>query len=345
MKNKSIILILAMLLLYPVSNITAGENTKDSVVVVKFGIYIKKLDPNFKEGKFHTEFYWWAIFENDSAVTGFSNDDIIDIEYVNGYNCEVGGFKNEIVEQKEQSKNLFYYTGFHQGDFYFTPDFSMYPFDVQKLDIMVENAVLPDYQLRFVVDSTSYKVSEQNKKFWGISDDLLNGKNSNYRILKTENKSGRGLYNSNFGDVTFPNKVYYGRITSSVYIDRSIVPYISKLLIPLIIILLLVYFVFYLPAERIDIAAGLTVTSLLSAIAFQLAVNGDLPDIGYIIYVDKIFYMCYFLISLSMAQSLITFYLDNSGEEKKKKLAVKLDFIFRILFPTLFVGCTILFAL
>jgi hypothetical protein len=345
MMKKLVIFLFFAALLFPAINISAEESKNDSVITVKFGFYVKKIDPDFKQGKFHTEFYWWAIFENDSSRTGFSNDDIIDIEYVNGFNCEVGGFKNEIVEQKEQSKNVFYYTGFHQGDFYFSPDFTLYPFDVQKLDIIVENAVLPDYQLRFVVDSASYVLSEQNKKFWGASDDLLNARNSNYRILKTVNQASRGLYNSNFGDVTFPNKVYYGRTTCSVFIDRSIIPYISKLLIPLMIILLLVYFVFYLPAERIDIAAGLTVTSLLSAIAFQLAVNGDLPDIGYIIYVDKIFYMCYFLISLSMAQSLITFYLDKSGDPKKVKLSVNLDLIFRILFPVLFFAFTFIFAL
>jgi hypothetical protein len=111
------------------------------------------------------------------------------------------------------------------------------------------------------------------------------------------------------------------------------------------IILLLVYFVFYLPAEKIDIAAGLTVTSLLSAIAFQLAVSGELPEIGYIIYIDKIFYTCYLLIALTMAQSLVTFYLDDSGIESQKLKAKKIDLVFRFLFPLLFFTATILFAI
>ena len=67
------------------------------------------------------------------------------------------------------------------------------------------------------------------------------------------------------------------------------------------------YFVFFLPAEKLDIAAGLTVTSLLSAIAFQTAMSTDIPAIGSITYIDKVFYTCYFLIALSMAQSLITY--------------------------------------
>lgn len=49
------------------------------------------------------------------------------------------------------------------------------------------------------------------------------------------------------------------------------------------------YFVFFLPAEKLDIAAGLTVTSLLSEIAFQTAMSTDIPAIGYITYIDKVF--------------------------------------------------------
>ncbi len=69
-------------------------------------------------------------------------------------------------------------------------------------------------------------------------------------------------------------------------------------------------------------AAALTVTSLLSAIAFQFSVNSDLPEIGYLIYVDKIFYTTYFLIAVAMVESLWTFFLDATGDDSKKNLAV-----------------------
>jgi hypothetical protein len=99
-----------------------------------------------------------------------------------------------------------------------------------------------------------------------------------------------------------------------------------------------------LPAEKIDIAAGLTVTSLLSAIAFQLSVSSDMPDIGYIIYIDKVFYTCYAFIALSMAQSLWTFYLDKTQEPKKVKLAIQIDYFSRILFPIIFFASLFFFA-
>jgi hypothetical protein len=319
------------------STLIQGKTTKPPIYV-HYGLFVKKLSVDFKASTFHSEFYWWAIFTNDSTKTGISNDDILQFEYVNGIDVEVGSIKNEI-QYSRKTADTSLIMGFHQGQFYFTPDYSMYPFDEQILDIIVENSLFPSSELIFISDTSSYIVSQQLSHLRGLSDDLIkSNKTGNYHIHD-------GIYNTNFGDATAPNTSYYSRIKASILINRSFLPYISKLIIPLIIILILVYFVFFLPAEKLDIAAGLTVTSLLSAIAFQTAISTDIPEIGYIIYIDKVFYTCYFLIALSMAQSLITYYLDFSGEEKKVKLASKIDYIFRFLFPLLFFAAVILFAL
>lgn len=334
--------ILAFIYLFPQSSV--AQTGKDSAVVVNYGIYLKKLVPNFKDGRFYAEFYWWAIFENDSSVTGFNNDQVMNFEYINGYKNEVGIIRKEIEEVKKLGDNRFYYTGLHQGEFYFDPEFRMYPFDHQSLTIGIENSLIPATQLRFAPDSVSYLKTSKNRNFWGLSDELINTKNSSYNILKTEIFTSSNLYNTNFGDETLPAETYFGRISTSVVLSRSIAPYISKILIPLVIILLLVYMVFFMPAKKIDIAAGLTVTSLLSAIAFQLSISGELPEIGYIIYVDKIFYTCYFLIAASMALSLYTYYLDASGEKEKRKLADRIDVVCRIVFPLVFLFSLIFFA-
>lgn len=338
-----IILSLLFSLFFPQN--VASQVGNDSAIVVNYGIYLKKLVPNFKEGRFYSEFYWWAIFENDSLISGFSNDQIVNFEYINGYKTEVGGIRKEIEEVKNLGNNRFYYTGLHQGEFYFTPEFRMYPFDHQSLAIGIENSLIPIDQLRFVPDSASYLKTSKSRNYWGLSEELINTKNSSYNILKTEIFTSSNPYNTNFGDETLPSETNFSRITANIVLSRSIAPYISKILIPLVIILLLVYMVFFLPAKKIDIAAGLTVTSLLSAIAFQLSISGELPEIGYIIYVDKIFYTCYFLIAASMALSLYTYYLDASGVKDQKRKAERIDVICRIVFPLFFVFSLIFFAI
>ena len=340
MKNRLFVLLVLAFLL-PLQS--SAEQQKDTIKIT-YGLFLKKVVPNFKEGTFYSEFYWWAKFKNDSASTGWKNSDIINIEYVNACQSEIGSSAEEIQEEKVIGENEYYYTGYHQGDFYFNPDYSSYPFDIQILNITIENTLIPSNELVFIIDTSSFLNSGADRNFFGLSNDLLQAKTTNFNISKSLISTTTGLYNSNFGDPGFPNQSSYSRLNVGVFINRSFVPFITKLIIPLAIILFLVYFVFFIPADKIDIAAGLTVTSLLSAIAFQLSVNSDLPEIGYIIYVDKVFYSCYFLIAISMAESLYTFYLDKTGDERKMKLAQRIDKISRFLFPIIFVASIYLFA-
>ena len=66
----------------PIS-LLAHSQSYTSPIKVEYGIFIKKIVPDFKEGKFYSEFYWWIKFTNDSSQTGWTNDDIANIEYVN----------------------------------------------------------------------------------------------------------------------------------------------------------------------------------------------------------------------------------------------------------------------
>lgn len=314
-------------------------------VKVTYGLFLKKLAVDFKESTFHAEFYWWVRFTNDSTKSGVTNTDIMNLEYVNGVDVPVGSLKEE-VQFTRQEGNDYLISGFHQGEFYFTPDFSMYPFDKQFLQITVENAVLDSQVLNFVSDTASYKISGQDSSLYAISTDLMkNTKSASYKIYRSSVFVNNGLYNTNFGDMAATPSSSNSRVNVVTMIDRSFLPYISKLIIPIVIILLLVYFVFFLPADKLDIAAGLTVTSLLSAIAFQTAISGDIPEIGYITYVDKVFYTCYALIALAMAESVVTYYMDARQTERDVVLAQRIDYAFRFLFPLSFAATTIYFAL
>jgi len=325
----------------------SAQAKKSKPLVLKSGIYLKNITPDFKASTFRAEFYWWFIFENDSSKTGMSKEDILKVEFVNGIGVEANVFTNEIIYETHPAPNTYYISGFHQGDFYFTPDFRMYPFDKQRMDIILENGQLDADHLVIVADTASFKRSKQDPNFKTLSNDILSKNNSRgFRIYKTNISESSILYNSDFGDISLEGNSSYGRLQYSVFIDRSILPYISKFVIPLMIILLLVYFVYFLPSDKIDTAAALTVTSLLSAIAFQSSINGDLPEIGYVIYVDKLFYISYFLIAVSMALSLWLFNLDLQGDNPaNKEKSRKILLVARIFFPLIFISAVILFAL
>jgi hypothetical protein len=95
----------------------------------------------------------------------------------------------------------------------------------------------------------------------------------------------------------------------------------------------LAYLVFYVAADRIDVAVGLTVTSLLASIAFQISLADSLPDIGYLTTADRIFHLSYFLIMVAMGQMV---YAYNLFVAEQAERARSLDLAGRVLYPLVF---------
>ena len=121
-------------------------------------------------------------------------------------------------------------------------------------------------------------------------------------------------------------------MTFTIEAARNYGAYLIKILIPLLIILVLAYLVFFVPARDLDVAVGLTVTSVLACIAFQLTVADDLPSIGYIVTSDRIFHLCYFMIMTAMAE---TVYTDNLEKRGRESTAAGIEHWARFLYPAL----------
>ena len=117
---------------------------------------------------------------------------------------------------------------------------------------------------------------------------------------------------------------------------------LQKLALPLLVVLILTYLVFYIPDYEIGTASALTVTALLAAIAFQWTLNDSLPKVSYMTIVDKIFYLVYSFIFYAMAQTVITFNLSKLSDDMKK-LSHRIEVHSRYLFPVLF--CILLLLL
>ena len=83
-----------------------------------------------------------------------------------------------------------------------------------------------------------------------------------------------------------------------------------------------------------------SVTSLLAAIAFQWTLSDDLPSVGYLTCVDKIFYLGYVLIMLAMVQTVWTYHLEKDG---KIKLSNAMEIGGRWVFPLVFFTGVIFF--
>ena len=299
------------------------------------GFYIKSLKTDIKEEIVTIDFYYWYRFKTPKDTADISK--YCEIEYVNGDIT-----MEEIYEKKKIGvlKDQYYKHGRIKGDFSFSLDYTNYPFDKQKILIQIEHAYFTLDQIELIPDTISYSRTNTNRNFWGISEDL---DSKDILINKSYFDVDHRVYETDFGDIGLKEKQSsYSRLSYFINFSRNYIPYTFKFLIPIIIILSLSYLVFYIPAESLELACSLTVTSLLAAIAFQWTISDDLPNIGYLTTVDKIFYLAYLLIMLAMVQTVWTYNLVKNDNEK---LAIKLEMLGRWFFPILFVGFSFYFIL
>jgi hypothetical protein len=287
------------------------------------GYYIKSLNLNQESQSAKLVFYFWLRAKLPVGDTNYH--ELKNVEFLN---ADI----NEIVIHEERFHDGNYYlSGEVDGDFKFNAEYKYYPFDRQKINIIMEHVNFEKSDLVILPDMNSYKKSRVDEKLRGVSEYL-----NSYDLIieKTSFRSYGKKYNTDFGDPEITsNSSTYSTMQYTLFVKRNYVPYAIKFIIPLIIVLTLAYLVFYIEADKLELASSLTVTSLIAAIAFQWTISDDLPEIGYLTTVDRIYYLSYFLIMFAMVQTIWTF---NLEKRDKHRLSKNLEMIGRWSFPIIF---------
>ncbi len=261
------------------------------------GFYLMNLyDLNLDENSFYADFYVWFKWKGEIDPTG--------IEFVNmveKWGMTQTPFEDSIITLDGGWK----YQGFRvEGRFFHPFELERFPLDKHPLEIHLEHPDYPASELIFVKDTTSPPIlyrPELALAGW----DLLGGD----LLAKTHN------YQTDFGNpdnpaINFSDFVYQFTIT------RPVSYFVLKLLLPLTIVIFaglgaLLFFPSYVDA-RISLPVG----SLLTAVFLQQSYADALPDVGYMVLMDKIYLLAYGLIAAVMFQLIMT---GNKLQRYKKK--------------------------
>lgn len=309
----------------------SGSDAGDATIDMRVGFYVTAIsEVDWRLRKCLIDFYWWIRYP--ASVPVERRQVIEQLELVNADVAE--GVRQDVQERKvvQSHEGEEVYVAYRtSGRVYFDADFRRYPFDVQRIPITIEHASLEGTRLRLLDDAASYARFAPTSRTQGVAPDV---RVADLEVLHSQRIFTSQPYVTDFGDPDPAVKGHsYARAQFVIEVGRPFVGYLVKILIPLCIILLLAYLVFYVPAQSLEVAAGLTVTSLLACIAFQITVTETLPDVGYLMTSDRIFYVCYLFIMLAMAQTVFTFNLEQRG---RLKLSMQMDITARWLFPVLF---------
>jgi hypothetical protein len=304
------------------NNVQINKVEKENPIICKTGIYVKTLKINQPDEEFSILFYWWIRVDSIDVTQDYKK--VSDIEFINS-TAEIE-ITQEIINKE---KKYYYVTGICRATFPFKADFHEFPYDVQNLIISIENKNHNKTEILYVKDDKNAHMNLITDK----NIEILNG--DQYNIIGLISSNSSFLYKTNFGDPSTIGNDEYSRINFNIEISRNPIGIMLKLALPLFVVLLLSYLVFFIPDHEIGTASALTVTSLLAAIAFQWTISDSLPKVSYFTTVDKVFYLVYSYIFYAMMQTVVTYNLSD-GNDRAKTISNKIEIHSRWLFPLSF---------
>jgi ABC-type glycerol-3-phosphate transport system substrate-binding protein len=196
-----------------------------------------------------------------------------------------------------------------------------YPFEHQDLIIEFRNQNATTSFIQYVVDRTGMRYESEDKLLENFRDNgafnsifgwRAQGVHVAQDIFPTFSTFGSP---QNFGRAVATN---YSLININVDIQRDSLQYIVKSLLPLLITLILAYITFFLPlghSERLAVGS----TALLTTAFFHLTLADALPEIGYTVAMEYLFYASYAMSALMVLLETLSIRLEKRGEDEKKK--------------------------
>lgn len=265
----------------------AEEAAPQQVIVGAYINDIQELDT--ERGTYTIDFYMWFRWKDPQVDPTDSIEVMNSNAMENTTSSATGGvsgrpFPSEPRVMPDGSK----YQGFrYQGVFSKNMDLHRFPFDIQRLNVLLEDVNQDNRQLEFVPDTTPVTINEQV---------TIPGFQIGTPTLTVVSHK----YPTAFGDLTAPPTPTYSRIVLAVPVARDALPYLVKIMLPIFIVVLITSLIYMIPARLDEARTGIGITAMLTMVALQWTTDADLPSVEYLMMVDVIYIvsMAYILVAM-----------------------------------------------
>lgn len=190
-----------------------------------------------------------------------------------------------------------------------------FPFDRQAFEIRMVAAGYTPAEVRFVAD---------RKYLSGLSPRLSQ---PDWTVLQWRL------------DLT-PHRFFEGDVQDASFAlvfdgERKKGFFVWKIILPLVLIVAMSWIVFWIDPEQAGTQIGVSMTSMLTLIAYRFMIGGQLPKISYLTRMDYFILGSTLLVFASLVQAAITARL---AHDKRTQAAQGADRWCRVIFPVLFLG-------
>ena len=296
--------------------------------VVETGFYpVNLYDLDIASNTYYVDTYIWFKWKGKI-------DPLANLEFPNAVE-EWGMSLEKAYEVPQlQSDESFYQVIRVEGRFFVPFTLAKYPLDEQRLEIVMENSIYADNELVYVADAMDS----------GSSETLaLPG----WKITNWTLENFLHDYSSQFGEkfratINFP----YSSVRYQLLISRPINYFLWKLLLPLVIVVISSWGALLLHPSYVDARTSMSSTALLTTVFLQQSYSDTLPEVGYLVLLDKLYALSYLLIVSAIAETIITASWAKSGNEEDYQRVIRLDRPFLVAqFAVLLIGFFLLIYL
>lgn len=253
------------------------------VTVGFYPVSVYQLD--MASNTYYVDTYVWLRWKGDIDPTGT-------IEFTNMVEEWGKQQENLLSEPKVLPDGSKYQIMRVEGRFVQPFSLADYPLDKQKLSIMVEDTTNGADALSYVIDKDSS----------GIGDSL---QIPGWKLAGWTSQIFKHEYGTKFGEDATPSA--YSAAQFSINISRPLSFFFWKLLLPLFIVLGAALSALLIRPQDLDVRSALPAGALLTAIFLQKSYSDGLPDLGYLILMDKIYLVVYALIVLTLIRAIFAY--------------------------------------
>ena len=277
--------------------------------VVYAGMDINKLN-RIDKTTFTADFYVWFRYNGNDEPTAIQFPDAV----TNSVNPTAPVFDGKSPLKSQVINGLKYRLYRVRGEFRNAFDFRDYPFDSQKLNLRFDNPNLSKERLIYAIDTVGLKLPRakdaESKPFQGLQ--LWNFKDITYFQDSSRSTSSQGdpdLFQSNV-------QIEYPGLSIRMTFQRKTLVFLSKNVLPLILLSLLIYCCLFFPYTMFVPRTMAPASALLSGIVLLLSFNNQLPEVGYTVAMEYVFYVYFCLCLFPILVTAIGTKLEKDGRKK-----------------------------
>lgn len=277
---------------------TAPKPAPEEVIVGAYINDIQQLD--FKTNNYVIDLYVWFRW------TSPDTDPSKSMEFMNRFASD-NNLREELTEEPEVMPDGSRYSIIrYQGLFSTKFHLERFPFDTQLLTVIMEDTLAGASEQVYVPDGDVPVVIDPVITLPGFT------------VGTPTMRITTNTYPTNFGDVSVAATEPYSRIVVSVPVTRPVVAMSIKTFVPIILIVACALLVYFVRPSYVEGRIGLGITALLTLVAIQLTATSSLPDVDYLMMLDKLFLLAYLFIIVALARVVATSWHNEASEAETK---------------------------